>query len=207
MNPRPETPDPPAGYQTEGERVATSEINDLVQQCLAGDESALRQFVVRFERIVFALCFRMLAHRQDAEDVTQESLVRIVRNLHRWDSGRPFLPWMTSIAANRCRTHLAQRARRASGALAESDAPAVTDPDTHELKEELQRAIEQLRDEYRNCFELFYLQELSCAEISGLVGVPEGTVKTWLHRARKELAEALRRRGYTPEGRYELYPV
>ena len=187
--------------------MATCEINELVQRCLAGDEAAIRQFVGRFERVVFALCLRMLTHRQDAEDVTQESLVRIVRNLHRWDSNRPFLPWMIAIAANRCRTLLARRARRPMGTLLELETPAVVDSDSQELREELQLAIDQLREDYRNCFELFYLQELSCAEISRLVGVPEGTVKTWLHRARKELAEALRRRGFTPEGRYELFPV
>ena len=187
--------------------MATCEINELVQQCLAGDEAAVRQFIGRFERVVFALCLRMLTHRQDAEDATQESLVRIVRNLHRWDSSRPLMPWIMSIASNRCRTLLARRASRPAGTLGELDTPATRDSDSHEMKEELQLAINQLRDEYRNCFELFYLQELSCAEISGLVGVPEGTVKTWLHRARKELAEALRRRGFKPEGRYELFPV
>ena len=187
--------------------MATCEINELVQRCLAGDEAAIRRFVGRFERVVFGLCLRMLTHRQDAEDVTQESLVRIVRNLHRWDSSRPFLPWMTAIAANRCRTHLTRRARRPMGTLAEPDTTAMVDSDSRELREELQLAIDQLREEYRNCFELFYLQEQSCAEISELVGVPEGTVKTWLHRARKELADALRRRGFTPEGRYELFPV
>ena len=187
--------------------MATCDINELVQRCLAGDEAAIRQFVGRFERIVFGLCLRMLTHRQDAEDVTQESLVRIVRNLHRWDSSRPFLPWMMAIAANRCRTLLTRRARRPMGRLVEPEMTAVVDSDSRELREELQLAIDQLREEYRSCFELFYLQELSCAEISRLVGVPEGTVKTWLHRARKELAEALRRRGVTPEGRYELFPV
>lgn len=187
--------------------MATCDINELVQRCLAGDEVAIRQFVSRFERVVFSLCLRMLTHRQDAEDMTQESLVRIVRHLDQWDPDRPFLPWMMAIAANRCRTLMARRSRRPAGPLAESEAPAVMDPDSHELREELQRAINQLREEYRNCFELFYLQELSCAEISELAGVPEGTVKTWLHRARKELAEALKRRGFTPEGRYELFPV
>jgi RNA polymerase sigma-70 factor (ECF subfamily) len=187
--------------------VATCEINELVQRCLTGDEAAIRQFVDRFERVVFAQCLRMLSHRQDAEDATQESLVRIVRNLHRWDSSRPFMPWVMSIASNRCRTLLARRTRRPLGTLGDLETPAVTDSDAHEMKEELQLAVGRLREEYRNCFELFYLQELSCAEISGLVGVPEGTVKTWLHRARKELAEALRRRGFKPEGRYELFPV
>ena len=68
--------------------------------------------VERFERQVFALCYRMLGQREDAEDVAQESLVRALRSLRNWDSSRDFVPWLLAIAGNRCRTLLAARARR-----------------------------------------------------------------------------------------------
>jgi RNA polymerase sigma-70 factor (ECF subfamily) len=71
----------------------------------------------------------------------------------------------------------------------------------------LQRAVDQLRDNYRETFVLFYQQELSCEDIGGMLGVPEGTVKTWLHRARKELVETLRQRGISPEANHELQRV
>ena len=61
---------------------------------------------------VFGLCYRMLRHRHDAEDVTQESFVRALRSLAKWDSTREFLPWLLAIAGNRCRTLLAERMRR-----------------------------------------------------------------------------------------------
>lgn len=181
---------------------------DLVRGCLAGDDLALRAFVERFQVAVFGLCVRMLGHRQDAEDVAQEVYVRAFRNLHRWDSNRPIRPWILAIAANRCRTRLSQRAREAiavenvdgidrySGSAARA-----------ELGEELQIALEKLREEYRLCFILFHLNELSLAEISDIVGCPEGTVKTWLFRARRELAEHLQRRGFVKAHDHELHRI
>ena len=61
---------------------------------------------------VFGLCYRMLRHRHDAEDATQESFVRALRSLARWDSNREFSPWLLAIAGNRCRSLLSERMRR-----------------------------------------------------------------------------------------------
>jgi RNA polymerase sigma-70 factor (ECF subfamily) len=74
-----------------------------------------------------------------------------------------------------------------------------------DLGEELQIALNGLREEYRTCFVLFHQEEQSCQQIAELLDCPEGTVKTWLHRARKELAETLRRRGVVTERGYELH--
>ena len=60
--------------------------------------------VNRFRGQVFGLCYRMLGQRQDAEDAAQETFVRVLKNLHRWDPARPFEPWLLTIAGNRCRT-------------------------------------------------------------------------------------------------------
>lgn len=182
----------------------TEDICELVRRCQAGDETAVRQFVERFQQAVFAVCLRMLGHRHDAEDAAQDTLLRAIRHLGRWDPGRPFLPWLLTIASNRCRTAMERRARRPSTTdrLPEPEAQAATP--IGELGEELRLALNQLREDYQTCFLLFHQQELSCAEIADCMGVPEGTVKTWLHRARRELAQQLRRRGVIPEGRHEL---
>ena len=74
-----------------------------------------------------------------------------------------------------------------------------------DLGEELQLALNALREDYRTCFVLFHQEEQSCQEIAELLGCPEGTIKTWLHRARKELAETLKRRGVVTEKGYELH--
>ncbi len=84
----------------------------LVRRCLKGDAEAIRSLVSRFEPEVFGLCVRLLHHRQDAEDVTQEVFLRVFRSLGGWDRSRPLRPWIMGIAVNRCRTWLGQRARR-----------------------------------------------------------------------------------------------
>jgi RNA polymerase sigma-70 factor, ECF subfamily len=93
-------------------------------------------------------------------------------------------------------------AERASGGGSEAIRGERAD-----LGEELQLALGRLRDEYRTCFVLFHQQELSCAEIGEIMGCPTGTVKTWLHRARGELAEHLQRRGVAPYASCELQRV
>ncbi len=137
----------------------------------------------------------MLGHRQDAEDVAQDALVRAVRNLQTWDSSRPIMPWLMTITANRCRTAIQRRGRRPTATDFPVEPVDGQPIESDEITEEVTLALEGLRDEYRECFVLFYQQELGCAEISEVMDCPVGTVKTWLHRARHELAEHLRRRG------------
>jgi RNA polymerase sigma-70 factor (ECF subfamily) len=170
---------------------------ELARRCLAGDADAVRTLIEACQRPVFALCVRMLSQREDAEDVAQETLVRVVRYLKTWDSSLPLLPWVLTIAANRCRTALARRGRLSvTGDLAAVAAePGNSLPD---WKEELDLALDRLPAHHRLCFALYYEQELSIAEIAVIQSVPEGTVKTWLYRSRKQLADALRERGYGP---------
>lgn len=179
----------------------------LVRRCLDGDGDGLRAFVDRFQGMIFGLCFRMLGHREDAEDVAQDVLLRVFRNLDRWDSDRPMKPWLIAITANRCRTELGKRARLPVPSEFAGEESVDERPPPSDLGEELQLGLEKLRDEYRTCFVLFYQQELSCLEIGAILKCPEGTVKTWLHRARRELADFLLRRGITPHVQNELQRV
>lgn len=170
---------------------------ELTQRCLAGDVFALREFVELFERRVFALCLRMLHHRQDAEDTAQESLLRAVKYLDRWDDTKPLAPWVLKIAANRCRTAIARRKLAPRPAPGFEDTLRAPARPVGDLAEELRLAIRVLHMQQRTCFELFYEKEHSIAEISDMMDVPEGTIKTWLHRSRRQLAEYLRSRGVT----------
>jgi RNA polymerase sigma-70 factor (ECF subfamily) len=179
----------------------------LVTRCLNNDEAAVRALVERFQGRVFGVCFRMLGHREDAEDVAQDVFLRAFRHLNRWDSNRPLNPWLMTIAINRCRTLLQQRSRLPSPSEFVETIAAAETPDSADLAEELQLGLEQLREEYRACFLLFYQEELSCVEIGTMLDCPEGTVKTWLHRARRELAEFLRRRGIVPNVQTDLQRV
>ena len=65
--------------------TGSDDLRELARQCLTGDTDSLRAFVDRYQQLVFALCLQMMRHRQDAEDVAQESIVRAVRHLATWD--------------------------------------------------------------------------------------------------------------------------
>jgi RNA polymerase sigma factor (sigma-70 family) len=177
------------------------DIRELVRRCRLGDHRAIADLVECFRDQVFGLCYRMLGHRQDAEDMAQESFVRAIRNLDQWDNQREFKPWLLTIAGNRCRSLLAGRARRAPP-VADVDHLPDRSPDVQRarnLAEEVELAVGQLRPEYRQAFLLFHTQQMSYAEIAGELACPVGTVKTWVHRARRELADRLRQRGVVEE--------
>lgn len=188
-----------------GLEVSVSDEGKLVRGCLSGNADSFCAFVQRFQSAVFGLCFRMLSHREDAEDVAQEVFLRAYRNLGQWDPARPLKPWLLAIAANRCRTWLLSRKRRD---LPAEFAENVADPSDRrmrlDLAEELQLALDGLREEYRLCFVLYHLNEMNLAEIATIVGSPEGTIKTWLRRARQDLADHLQRRSIFPQVTHEL---
>jgi len=188
-----------------GLEASVSDEGELVRGCLTGNADAFRAFVQRFQSAVFGLCFRMLSHREDAEDVAQEVFLRAFRSLGQWDSARPLKPWLLTIAANRCRTWLLSRKRRDLPAeFAENVADPAAGSTRLDLAEELQLALDGIREEYRLCFVLYHLNEMNLADIATIVGSPEGTVKTWLRRARQELAEHLQRRSILPQVTHEL---
>jgi RNA polymerase sigma-70 factor (ECF subfamily) len=168
----------------------------LAQRVLDNDSTAFDVLFGRYHARVFSICMRILGHRQDAEDVTQETFTRAARYLDRWDSQRPFEPWLVAIAGNRCRTFLASR--RGHRSLSPMLEPAVeVDPAGAlvTLNEEIDLALDQLTRDQRLAFELFHRQGLGYQEISLHMGRPVGTIKTWIHRARSQMIHQLRDRG------------
>jgi RNA polymerase sigma-70 factor (ECF subfamily) len=174
----------------------TDDDASLVRRCLGAESEAIHQLVERFQGDVYGLCVRLLSHRQDAEDVTQEVFLRVFRSLGGWDATRPLKPWVMSIAVNRCRTWIAQRSKRPElvDYLHDTLADQPGD-DSAELLTEIRAALDELRLEYRTVFVLFHEQNQPYEDIALTLGRPVGTVKTWLHRARLEILERLRRRG------------
>ena len=183
-----------------------SALHELIDACLAGDQAAATTLVARYQGQVFGLCYRMLGHRQDAEDMAQETFVRALRSLVRWDRNRPFEPWLLAIAGNRCRTLLARRGRRPKSHGEVADLPDQR-PDVSAAKhlaEEVELSLLTLRDEYRQAFLLFHERHLSYDQIAEVLDCPLGTVKTWVHRARKGIVSQLLARGVVIERQHAV---
>lgn len=195
---------PPPGSAAAG---LPDELRPLISLCVRGDQQAMLALVDRFRGQVFGLCLRMLGQRQDAEDAAQETFVRVLKNLHRWDPGRDFEPWLLAIAGNRCRTALATRKRRPTGeVLPEQVADNRPDQQSAQhLAEEVSLALETVREDYREAFVLFHEHQLSYEQIALVMEVPLGTVKTWVHRARRGLIDRLRQRGMVEGASHEVH--
>ena len=177
----------------------------LVRRCLRGEPRAIQTLVERFQSDVYGLCVRLLHHRHDAEDVAQEVFLRVLRSLRRWDSSRRLKPWIMGITVNRCRTWLSQRHRRPELVdYLHDTVPSPPGDDSAELAGEIRSALLALRLEYREVFVLFHEQGHPYEAIAEALGRPVGTIKTWLHRARLEVLEHLRRRGLISEVGHEL---
>jgi RNA polymerase sigma-70 factor (ECF subfamily) len=189
--------------------AASDDLRSLVKRCLAGQQSAMVELVGQYQGQVFGLCYRMLRQRQDAEDMTQETFTRALRNLQSWDATRDFEPWLLAIAGNRCRTLLAKRQRKpAPQSLIEpiaDDRPDISA--ARQLAEEVALAMKGLRAEYRQAFLLFHEHGLTYAQIGESLDCPLGTVKTWVHRARQEIIEFLLNRGVIEDDRHAARSV
>lgn len=174
--------------------IAINDIRQLVNSALAGDQQAMLQIVERYKQRVFGLCFRMLGQREEAEDMSQEAFIRVLNNLPTWDQNRAFEPWLMTIAANRCRTQLARR-KSPTPSLEQTATPEdrtwTDETNAAHLLEEIKLVLAKLPANHRRAFELFHHQQMGYAEIAAALQVPEGTTKTWVHRARTEIARRL----------------
>lgn len=175
------------------ETPLSDSVTSLADRCLAGDQTAIGQLIDRFRGRVFGVCYRLLGQRQDAEDAAQETFVRAIRYLSKWDRHRAFEPWLFAIAGNRCRTLIAKRTKRPNLQCLDNTAPLL---DTRAnapnlLEEEVSLAMGSLPENHRRAFLLFHDQELSYDEISTQLSCPVGTAKTWVHRARKQMIQRL----------------
>ncbi len=167
----------------------------LVERVLRGDSRAFDALVRRHDRRAFALAFRLLGHREDAEDVVQESFVAALEALDRFDVTRPFGPWLYRIVVNRSLNARKSRARRSTDVLPE-DAPAHTPSPERaaqaaETGRRVRAAVAALPERQRVVMTMIELEGFSGPEVAEILGIPEGTVRWHLHSARNALRAAL----------------
>ena len=176
----------------------TDDDAGLLRRCLAGDERAYRQVVERYQARVFSLALRMVRQREDAEDLTQETFVRMFRAAERYDPTRPFAAWLFTIASRLCIDHIRRR-RLSTVSLSQTEPGTgeertidVEDPGlrpdeaTSRIEEErrTRELIDSLPPHYRIVVMLRHQEDLSYEEIAEALDMPLGTVKARIHRAR-----------------------
>ncbi|HET9041291.1 MAG TPA: sigma-70 family RNA polymerase sigma factor [Gemmatimonadales bacterium] len=182
---------------------------EVVLMARAGREAAYRELIRRYERPIFALLFRMVRDRELAEDLSQETFIKALNAIESYRPEFKFSSWIFKIANNAAIDHLRRReldtlsldgsphaetpeAMQATalqiGARQESPLDAV---EAKELGGAIETAIGKLRPEYRSCILLRHVEGRAYEEIAEMLDLPLGTVKTYIHRARNELRQAL----------------
>jgi RNA polymerase sigma-70 factor (ECF subfamily) len=173
-----------------------------VSEALAGSQSAFEQMVRRYQRPVISLNVRLVGDRGVAEELAQESFVKAFRNLRGFDVSRRLSSWLFRIAHNTALDWL-RRSRpevvslddpeedASQGALAAAVPPAADPVEREALGHALEAAMRTLRPAHRAAVALRYEQDLSFEEIGQVLGVPEVTARSYVHRARKALAQEL----------------
>jgi RNA polymerase sigma-70 factor, ECF subfamily len=183
--------------------------HDLVTRAQAGSEAAYRELLGRYQRPVFSLIYRMVRDREQAEDLAQETFVKVFNNIGRFDPRYKFSSWIFKIASNQTidflrrkevetvsldgsRQAQTQEEVEASRITVESTGPNPEEfVEARELGAEIEAAIGELRPEYRTAILLRHVEGRAYEEIAEIMDVPLGTVKTYIHRARSELRETL----------------
>jgi RNA polymerase sigma-70 factor, ECF subfamily len=180
-----------------GAADAAERDQDIAELLQTGAEAAAFDTLVeRYEHKIYRLCCSILRDRVLAEDAAQESLLRIWKALHRYDRRASLSTWIYAITRNRCLTAIDRR--RLHEPLGE--APAAEPTKIDDQSELLRELVDALPERYRRTLTLYYYEDQSVAEAALMLGVPEGTVKTNLFRARALLLQRINQLGLADPG-------
>ncbi len=182
---------------------------DVVALAQQGRERAFRELVRRYERPVFSLIYRMVRDRELAEDLSQDTFVKVLNHIDRYRPEFKLSSWLFKIANNVTIDFLRKRhldtvsldgsphattstdVEATSMDVRDRGENALDELESREIGSHIEQAISRLRPEYRSCILLRHVEGRSYEEIAATLDLPLGTVKTYIHRARHELRDAL----------------
>ena len=157
----------------------------------------LDPYIEQYGRRLYGLCLSLCRSRLDAEDLYQDTWLRALARFHRYDPAQPFGPWLTRICLNRYRD-LRRRQKRcpvtdgfADASEKERFLEQTAAPEREDLSH-VRAAVDALPEKLRQAVILFYFHQLDLRQTARALGVPEGTAKSRLSRAREKLKEVLR---------------
>lgn len=182
---------------------------EVIENCKAGNESAFAEIVLTYQKKVFNIAFRMLGNREEAKELSQEVFLSVLESIKDLREEMKFEPWLTQITLNHCRNRWKYLKRRHYFKTDSLNDPIETEDGEMErpvydpsgnpetlfekkmIREFVQGGLLKLKEDQREMIVLRDLQGYSYEEIGRLLSLPEGTIKSRLHRARMDLKGAL----------------
>jgi RNA polymerase sigma-70 factor (ECF subfamily) len=184
---------------------------EVIENCKAGDEKAFTEIVLQRQKRVFNIAYRMLGNSEEAKDLAQEVFISVFESIKDLKEEIKFDAWLTQITLNHCRNRWKYLKRRQYFSSDSLDDPietedgsmprAIADPSDNPeillekkmIQQWIQRGLLELKENQRELLVLRDLQGFSYEEMGETLGLPEGTIKSKLHRARMDLKEVLER--------------
>jgi len=177
------------------------EIHEILLQSKQGDLNAFQQVVERYQQYAYILAYRILFNQEDAEDVVQESFIRVWKHLDSYDIQQKFTTWLYTIVTRLCYDILKRSGHKETDLSPEVLSNHLTNDLDVSIPEEdcvnlsmrieLYHIVSWLPPRQRTIFVLRDLQDLSVKEVSGIMDISEAAVKTNLHYARRTIREKL----------------
>lgn len=189
--------DPQPAWEAEERHApsASADETELVRRVQAGDHEAYDQLVRRHLQRAHAVAFRVVHHREDAEDLVQEGFMAALKNIDRFELGRPFAPWLHRIIVNRALSARRSRAYQVTESLPDDQVSVTASPLSLTLRGEVmdrfRATLADLPERQRLVIELHEVDGFSAEEIGERLGVAAGTVRWYIHQARRTLRVAL----------------
>lgn len=165
----------------------------LLEGCRRGERQAQKELYERYKGLLFGLCLRYAAGREEAEDMLQEGFIQIFRDLYQFRPCRPLAAWMYRVMANACLQYL-RRYKRLEPLGAYPEEEEESECDSEREKEEVESLlsfVQRLPDGQRAVFNLFVIEGYAHAEIAGILGISESGSKSQLSRARAALRKMM----------------
>ena len=155
------------------------------------------QYIRKYGKRLYGLCMTLCADKHEADDLYQDTWVKVLKRFDAYDPSRDFEPWLTRLCVNTYRDRLRRLSRSpflnfSSNETKEAFLLTATAPDKEDYSD-LYAAIDQLPDKLRLTIILFYFQDMDTEKTAQTLGIPTGTVKSRLHKARIQLKEVLGR--------------
>ena len=168
---------------------------ELVRQVLSGNNNAFRFLVSKYQRLVLHVVGRILQQQDQVEDTCQEVFIKVFKTLKTFRGDSKLSTWIATVAYNTAITEVRKQKRKRKSEVSYSQEPAFlkTENDANsdhilveraEARKYLLKLIETLPVNYRTVLTLYHLEEFSYKEIVEITGMPEGTIKSYLSRAR-----------------------